>query len=258
MNNENINIQKQLIGVFDSGVGGFSVLEKVRNATTANILYFGDCLRAPYGNREKEEIIRFIKEILLFLQAKGVTHFVSACNSMSVMTTDLLLQELSITKERYIDTLGAFISNCTLPKGAIVLVIGTKATIESNAYQSALTKKGVIPEAYIFKNLAREIEENITNETYTFNIRESLEYAKKVNATHIVYGCTHYPLIDAVFKHVANDVHWEGVFINPADFVTTEVKEWGVTGSGKTVFETSKMTKPFEMLQRRYVPKKEH
>jgi glutamate racemase len=70
--------QSSLLGVFDSGVGGFSVLQSIHNTTSVDTLYFGDCANAPYGNRPLEEIIYFIKNIIQDLQTKNVTHFVSA------------------------------------------------------------------------------------------------------------------------------------------------------------------------------------
>ena len=99
--------KENLIGIFDAGVGGFSVFKEVRKNTNADILYFGDCARAPYGNRTEEEIVLFIKDILKQLQNEGVTHFVSACNSMSVLTTEKLLEEVGVPKENYIDMISA-------------------------------------------------------------------------------------------------------------------------------------------------------
>ena len=83
--------ETHLVGVFDSGVGGFTVLREIRDVTKADIIYFGDCARAPYGNRSKDEIVMFIKETIINLQAKNVTHFVSACYIISVLSIVIML-----------------------------------------------------------------------------------------------------------------------------------------------------------------------
>jgi glutamate racemase len=122
--------QKPLLGIFDSGVGGFSVLKEVRKITDADILYFGDCKNAPYGNRTKEEIVSCIKAVLLRLKDEGVTYFVSACNSMSVNTTDALLLEVGINRKQYLDMIDA-VSLIPFTSNDLVLIVGTQATIQS-------------------------------------------------------------------------------------------------------------------------------
>ncbi len=239
MDNEN------LIGIFDSGVGGFSVYKKIKTTTTANIIYYGDCLRAPYGNREESEIISFIKDDIRFLQDEGATHFVNACNSMSVSTTNMLLKECHVDKDRYTDMLRAFQTHAVFSEFDIVLVLATTATIRSGAYKKVLSDKGVKVFDYAFKDLAFAIENNAARADLLIMIEKGILYAHDVGATRVVYGCTHYPLIHELFCIVKEKVGWKGEFIDPAVYVAEEVKKWKITGERKFCPYSSKDTPAF-------------
>lgn len=234
-----------LLGIFDSGVGGFSVVKEVRNVTDANIVYYGDCARAPYGNREESEIVSFIRDDIKYLQDMDVTNFVNACNSMSVLTTDALLKECKISPHQYVDMIRAFTLHATFTKDDVVLVIATAATIRSGVYQEALMRKGVKVFEYVYKDLALAIETNIKRDELISMVQKSLLYAKEVNATHIVYGCTHYPLIHELFLVAQEKVGWQGVFIDPAMYVAEEIKKWNLEGKRKFYPYSSKDTPAF-------------
>lgn len=239
--------EKQLLGIFDSGVGGFSVFKEIRNTTDADILYFGDCARAPYGNKSEEEIRVFIKEILTQLQGQGVTHFVSACNSMSVLTTEKLLVEAGVEGKKYIDMTSA-VQAMTFPKGARVLVVGTKATITSSVYQHILADKGVACEVYVPLSLAGAIEKGDT-QAILKDIDSIISFVNTVSATHILYACTHYPLVHALFKEGAGAHGWSGVFVDPAEYIAMKVEAWHLEGNHTTRFETSLETDVFREYQ---------
>lgn len=234
---------KPLFGIFDSGVGGFSVLQEIRKVTDVDILYFGDCARAPYGNRAQGEIVSFIREILLYLQSQGVTHFVSACNSMSVVTTEKLLKECGIPRENYIDMIDA-VKIITFPSHAKILIIATKATIDSGVYQHILSQHNPI-ETYTPKTLAGEIEKG-DKEASIQSIDAVLLYAEKVKATHILYACTHYPLVDTLFKERSIVRNWVGEYIDPSVYVAQLVCRLDLPGSRILKLTTSKETDAFK------------
>lgn len=234
-----------LIGIFDSGVGGFSVYKKVKLVTTADVIYYGDCLRAPYGNREESEIISFVKDDITFLQNEGATYFVNACNSMSVSTTDEILKECHVPSEQYTDMLRAFEINAVFNKGDKVLVVATLATIRSGAYQKFLNDKKAVTFEYVFKDLALAIENNASREEFLAIIEKGVVYAQHVGAHYILYGCTHYPLIHGLFLIAKEKVGWEGQFIDPAIYVAEEVKKWGIKGTKKFCPYSSKDTPAF-------------
>ena len=244
------NIPK--VGIFDSGIGGFSVLKEVRGKTQADILYFGDCARAPYGNRSSAEILLFIEEIVSNLKKQDVTHFVSACNSMSVMMTNIMLQDCGIDEVNYVDMVRAFKEYSTFSKEDVVLVVGTHVTIQSGVYQEALIEKHVSVDEYVFKTLAGLIERDGEYDDIYDVIEQGILHAKKVDATHIVYGCTHYPLVDEIFKDCAKKNDWNGVFVDPAYYVGEAVAKWNLLGGRETFFEASEVTKPFSQLASTY------
>jgi glutamate racemase len=237
--------EKPLIGIFDSGVGGFSVYRKVRAVTSSDCIYYGDCARAPYGNREEEEIVQFIKDDIRFLQDENVTHFVNACNSMSVMTTDLILKECHIDPSRYTDMIRSFSKHAVFIPSEKVLVMATFATLRSHVYQEFLVSLGVLVFEYGFKDLAQAIENNASQEEILPMLMDCILYAKEQGVTKIIYGCTHYPLVHDYFMLAKERVMWEGEFIDPAVYVAMEVKGWGLTGDRKFIPYSSKDTPAF-------------
>ncbi len=246
------SLQKPKVGVFDSGIGGFSVLKEIRDVTSVDVLYFGDCARAPYGNRTSEEIQMFMEEIINTLQQQDVTHFVSACNSMSVTMTDTILKDCGVDHTHYMDMLKAFKEYGRFSSDSKVLVIGTRATIVSGAYQEVLNEKNVPVEEYIFKTLAGLIEQGVSEDEVYDVVLVGMMHAKELGVTHIVYGCTHYPLIDTVFRRCAEDIEWNGDFIDPAKYVAEAVSQWNLEGERNTFFEASEVTEPFRTLSEKY------
>lgn len=232
-----------LLGVFDSGVGGFSVLKEIRKVTNVDISYYGDCANAPYGNKTQDEIVAFIKQILIYLKSQGVTHYVSACNSMSVNTTEQLLQEVGIDSDLYIDMIDG-VMQVPFADGANVLIVGTEATISSRVYQSILSEKTIAHKTFSSITLAGAIEVKNTDMIMK-NIKEIITLAKEMHATHILYACTHYPLVDIRFKECAAQLGWAGMFVNPAAYIAQLVDEWKLKGENQITFETSLETEVF-------------
>lgn len=238
-------MSSHIIGIFDSGVGGFSVLKEVKKNTNADIIYYGDCLNAPYGNRSKEEIVFLIKNIISHLKSQGVTHFVSACNSMSVHTTEDLIKEAGIEKENYLDMVTVIKKFLSIDKDSSILIVGTNATIDSGVYQNLLSDKIKNINTFIPKDLAQAVEED-NREIIRNNIKDILNHANKVKTTHVLYACTHYPLVHDEFEKYKNEIDWKGDFIDPAMYVSQAVKDWDLSGGGSILFQTSKETDVFK------------
>lgn len=233
----------QIIGVFDSGVGGFSVYKEIKQATDMSIVYVGDCAYAPYGNKHEDAIRERIKKILLFLKMYGVTYYVSACNSMSVLTTEKLLEEVGIPKEKYCDMVD-LVSVTNFQEKSKVLIVGTVATIASHVYQDLLKKKGLAYEVYSPKDLAQGVEEKAEEVVYkeVYNI---VLYAQEHGCDSLLYACTHYPLVADVFEDVAYKLKYQGDFINPAVSVVLKVPHLHDDHSHEDVFITTKDTPVF-------------
>lgn len=247
MKNEN------LLGIFDSGIGGFSVYKELRKVSSVDMMYYGDCLRAPYGNKGEKEIVSYIKEIMLTLKSSGVTHYVSACNSMSVLTTKKLLSEISITEDNYFDMIDAFKNIPFLQKDK-VLILGTRATISSSVYQDILSNKGVLYEVFTPADLAGSIEYS-DESSIIKSCDEAISIAKNSQCTHVVYACTHYPLVHEYFIAAKNAYKWEGEFIDPAVYLAKIIQNLNLLGASKTVFETSLATEAFSKLSTFYATK---
>lgn len=232
------------IGIFDSGVGGFSVLKKIREVSSADIVYYGDTARAPYGNREDSEIISFIKDDIAFLKEKGVTHLVNACNSMSVVTTKELKEELGLL-EHYTDMIDAFANHSIFCNGERILVIGTVATIRNGSYEEILKNKGVPVASLAMPHLASHIEQESGREILLEETKTAIIAAKEHGASHILFGCTHYPLISHIFYEAQEMLSWGGEFIDPSIYIAGVVESWQLKGHKQTEYYASKNTEVF-------------
>lgn len=209
------------VGVFDSGVGGLTVLKELVEVFPAEYFYIGDSFRAPYGNKSKEDLLGYTKELLIFLQNKNVDIFISACNSLSTLDVLPLLEELGIQREQYFDmTMFAEVVAMTLNPGEKLLIYATEATIRSGVYQN--TFKALAPFVLESHNLARAIEDN-----HQIEIDEEVDllvdYVLENDIKRVFLGCTHYPLImDYLEKRfLGTDV----TFINPATYIKEVLKE---------------------------------
>ena len=125
--------------MFDSGVGGLTVLREVRKLLPSeHIVYFGDTARVPYGNRSCQIVTKYALESALFLLTKGVKLLVVACNTSSALSLHLLQKRFPIPVIGVIDPCAVEVARSTRNKR--VGVIGTKATIKSGAYVKSIQK----------------------------------------------------------------------------------------------------------------------
>ena len=193
------------IGLFDSGVGGLTVLREVmRQLPHESTIYFGDTARVPYGSKSRDVIVRFSLEIGQFLQQEKVKMIVVACNTSSAFALSAMKARFPVPIVGVIDP-GAHAA-LAATKSKRVGVIGTEGTIESQAYTEAIHRldKNVqvfgqacplivplVEEGWLEKPVAREI------------VREYLEPLLKNRIDTLVLGCTHYPLLKAILSDVA-------------------------------------------------------
>ncbi|MBN1693976.1 glutamate racemase [candidate division WOR-3 bacterium] len=203
---QNQGHKKDPIGVFDSGIGGLTVVREIRKRLPEEtIIYFGDSARVPYGTKSKETILRFAKEDINFLQSFKVKVIVSACFSVSSNALDELKKEFAIPIIGMIDPGVNALSNESCGK---VGVIGTNATIESDAFKKKLKDKFGDIDIYsaacpLFVPLVEEgwtegdVPELIAESYLTPLIEEDID--------SLILGCTHYPLLNSVIKNVVGD-----------------------------------------------------
>lgn len=191
------------IGVFDSGVGGLTVLRAVREALPEEtVIYLGDTARVPYGTKSPETVTRFALESGRFLVEQGIKLLVVACNTASAMSLEALRKGLPIPVVGVLEP-GARAAVRATRTGRIG-VIGTEATIASGAYPQALQtlRPGleIVSRACpLFVPLAEEgWTDNdvayLTAERYLSPLRDQIDT--------LILGCTHYPLLRDIIQKV--------------------------------------------------------
>jgi glutamate racemase len=192
------------IGVFDSGIGGLTVLkELVATLPGEQFIYLGDTARLPYGTKTNEVIIRYSRENTEFLLAKGIKMLVIACNTSSAVALEQIAAETVVPVIGVIDP-GARAAAKASRSGKIG-VIGTEATIASGAYTRAL--QTYRPKAEIYTRacplLVPLVEEGfLDNEIAEKTVGYYLGSLKASGIDTLLLGCTHYPLLRALFQRV--------------------------------------------------------
>lgn len=192
------------IGMFDSGIGGLTVLKEVKKLLPSeHIIYLGDTARVPYGNKSPETVTRYALESAIFLLTKGVKILVIACNTSSALALDILKKKLPIPVLGVIDPGAREAANSTKKKK--VGVIGTKATIHSGAYKKAINKYDpaidVLSKACpLFVPI---VEEGLENDEVAYLMADKyLKEFKKTGVDTLVMGCTHYPILESIIQKV--------------------------------------------------------
>lgn len=197
------NFDNRPIGVFDSGLGGLTVVKQiVKLMPNEDIVYLGDTARVPYGTRSKEVIKKFSLEDARFLLKHNIKALVIACNTASAIAGDTLKKTLDIPIFEVIS--GAAKNAVSLSKNKKIGVIGTRATIESGAYQAKINKinsqikviSGACPLFVPF------IEEgNTKSKSLDLIAKDYLTPIINEGIDTLILGCTHYPIIKEVIKN---------------------------------------------------------
>jgi glutamate racemase len=192
------------IGIFDSGVGGLTVLKEIlRVLPDENTIYLGDTARVPYGIRSSETVIRYSFENTKFLSNKDIKLLVIACNTASSVSLDAIKSRVSIPVVGVIEP-GAKAAVMATKSGKIG-VIGTEATIKSSAYTKAI--KAIDESVEVF-GLACPLFVPLVEEGWTEGHVAAMVAEKYLSALQnkgidtIVLGCTHYPLLKKVIADV--------------------------------------------------------
>ncbi|MEM8719088.1 MAG: glutamate racemase [Cyanobacteria bacterium P01_G01_bin.39] len=206
----------QRIGLFDSGVGGLTVLrEMYRQMPTESLLYFADSARLPYGTRSPEEILRFVREILDWLCTQDVKMIIMACNTSSALALETVRQEYDIP------ILGVILAGAraAVKQGQRIGVIATEATTKSHAYRQAIQE--INPQTQVWEipcpEFVRLIEQNqLHTETTKQVAQQYLAPLLEAQIDTLIYGCTHYRHLDQTIRHLLpNSVQ----IIDPAEHI---------------------------------------
>jgi len=213
------------IGIFDSGVGGLTVLQAMRRRLpNENLIYLGDTARVPYGTKSRATVERYAIEDAAFLVRKGVKLIVVACNTASAMGRERLRRDFPTL---FLTVLGPGTrAAARATRNRRLGVIATEATIESGAYEHGIREACGKKEVAIFSKacplfvpLAEEgeLDSEITRrvaEKYLLPLREQ-------QIDTLVLGCTHYPLLKPVIAEVMGE---QVALVDSAEAVAAEVE----------------------------------
>ncbi|MEE2756505.1 MAG: glutamate racemase [Myxococcota bacterium] len=196
------------IGIFDSGLGGLTVASAIaKRLPHENIVYLGDTARVPYGTRSPATVVRYARKNVSFLKQQGIKMVVVACNTVSAQGLGGLADGSLLPFLGVIRPGAALALESSL--GGDIAVLGTRATIRSNAYELAIHEVQparrvhqiacplfvpLIEEGWLDHDVTRQIAK-----TYLAPLAES-------NVDTVVLGCTHYPLLATILREVLDDV----------------------------------------------------
>src|SRR6201997_2356941 len=193
------------IGVFDSGVGGLTVLKAlVELISDADYLYFGDTARLPYGSKSTETVAKYARGASQFLQERGAELLVIACNTATALALPQITAAARVGIVGVVEP-GADCAART-SKNRKVVVIGTEATVSSHAYRRALETRGVEAREKACPLLVPLVEEGwvehpVTEQVARIYLGEAFGDGFQA-ADVLVLGCTHYPLLKPLLRRV--------------------------------------------------------
>ncbi len=195
---------QRTIGVFDSGVGGLTVLQAIRNHLPGeDLIYLGDTARVPYGTKSPETVLRYALQAAEFLCAHQVKMIVVACNTASSVALQILTRHFNIP------VLGVIVPGAQeavrISTSGRIGVIGTEGTVNSGAYQHEIHSMRAGVQVFtaacpLFVPLAEEGW--ASHEIARLAAREYLQPLLHEHIDTLVLGCTHYPLLKATLQQV--------------------------------------------------------
>ncbi|MFH0779215.1 MAG: glutamate racemase [Candidatus Eisenbacteria bacterium] len=248
------------IGVFDSGIGGLTVVRHlISRLRNESIIYFGDTARVPYGAKSEETVKSFAFEDTKFLVNRGVKLVVVACNTVSAVALDELRVKFDVPIVGVIDASARVAAGLT--KKNMVGVIGTIGTVESRAYEKAISSENSSIRVYskpcpLFVPLAEEGW--ISHPVSRMVAEDYLSDLRDIGVDVLVLGCTHYPVLREVIQEtVGPDV----TLVDSGEEAVNEVKatlklnQMEAGGSGRVFrhFYVSDIPRRFKEVGERFL-----
>ena len=212
------------IGVFDSGVGGLTVMREImRQIPNEKIIYFGDTARVPYGGKSQDTVTRYSEQIVRFLKTFQIKTIVVACNTASAYALDILEKASDVPIIGVVRP-GAKVAAEVTRNGRIG-VIATEATINSGIYTKYIQELNQNVTIYgkacpLFVPLVEEglLEDPVTDEIARRYLTELID----IDIDTLILGCTHYPLIRSTLGKIMGK---KVTLVNPAYETARELKE---------------------------------
>lgn len=221
------------IAFFDSGVGGLTVLNKVKKILPdESFIYFGDTLHVPYGEKTKDELLAYSQNILKFFQDKGCKAVVMACNTTSSVIYDDINGKYNFKLYPIVQSVTKILAKLPIKR---LGVFATRATINSNVYQKEIAKYN--KNMQVFGQHCPEwvniVEKNTLSNLDSIEvIKSDLDKMMLNKPQKIVLGCTHYPFLLPVLSKFQK----EDLFIDPAidfaELIKQDLQENGLLNDG--------------------------
>jgi len=231
---------RPIIGVFDSGFGGLTVLRALlRTIHGAHFLYIGDTARLPYGAKSRATVSRYAVESARLLEFRGAQLIVIACNTATALALDDIRAAVRVpvvgviepgadaTAAAIANSLGAPFMEQSDITGPQVLVLATDATVQSHAYRAACSTLGLRATEKACPLLVPLVEEGwtdhpVTREVIRIYLREALATC---TPRGVLLGCTHYPLIHSAIETELHALHASAVVIDSAQATASAVAD---------------------------------
>jgi glutamate racemase len=246
------------IGIFDSGIGGLTVVKAVRRILPReDIIYLGDTARLPYGTKSIDAIIEFSLEDTQFLVDRGAKYVVIACYSSASVALDMIRKEFSIP---VIGVIRPGVRKAMqVAKTGKIGVIGTSLTIYSGAYEKAFKEEGAQSEILgrscpLFVPL---VEEGwLDHEVTRLVAQEYLEPLKKDNVDTLLLGCTHYPLLLKTIKAIMGDINYVDASAEVGSELAKSLRELNIEnpgGTGSTAIYLTDLSMNYKEIGERFL-----
>lgn len=255
-----MEIGRQPIGIFDSGVGGLTVAHAIRQVLPdERIIYFGDTAHLPYGDKSEEAIRSYSKRITEFLLAYDSKMVLIACNSASASAYESLREAFG-DRTLIMDVINPVVKYVASAHYKNIGVIGTKRTISSGTYEKKLME--AVPGTRV-SSLATPLFVPMIEEGFIFDdisnaiIRTYLSDPCLKNIDSLILGCTHYPIIK---NQIGKFFNFNVEVVDSARIVAMELKELLASRSllaagkanGEDLFFVSDYTEYFEKIARMF------
>ena len=212
---------KLKIGIFDSGIGGFTILNALlKTVKEVEVVYLADTKRIPFGNKSFKEIRNIAQEICTFFEDKNLDALLVACNTTNACALDILEKNLKIPCFDLINSVSEIINK------KIIGVLATKTTVRSSYYKIAISSKK--ENLKIFQQECPEFVSEIEKEKLNFDRLDYLSdlYLRpllKNNIEELILGCSHYPLI---YNFLRKKIDSNIKIINPAEALIKKFNEY--------------------------------
>jgi glutamate racemase len=216
--------QEKIVGVFDSGFGGLTVLRALLSSVPeAQYIYLGDTARLPYGAKSQLTIAKYAVESARFLESRGCEYLVIACNTATALALDEIRTAVKIPVLGVISP-GARSARLATDIGGDVLVLATSATVQSHAYREACARQGLRATEVACPLLVPLVEEGwtehpVTNEVLRIYLEEALA---RCAPQAVLLGCTHYPLIASSIERTLRSLGSDAIVIDSAEATAVE------------------------------------